>query len=112
MEFSELPEFARDLKRLQKKYLSLSKDLEDLKSYLTVKPRGTGSKHWNCIHKTEKVEVYKVRLTCAYLNASTMRVIYGHRIEKGRIDLIELYYKSEQENEDRGRIKKYLKDIV
>ena len=112
MEFSELPEFARDLKRLQKKYLSLPKDLEDLKSYLAIKPRGTGGKHWNCIHRTEKVEVYKVRLTCAYLNASTMRVIYMYRIEEAAVDLVELYYKGEKENEDRERVKQYLKGII
>ena len=108
MEFVELPEFFRDLKRLQKKYLSLKKDLERLKPYLQASPRGNNSKHWNCLHKTEAVEIYKVRLACSYLNASTMRIVYGYRVEEGVIDFIELYYKGEKRGHDEKRLKYYL----
>ncbi len=112
MEFAELPEFSRELKRLQKKYRSLEKDLERFRPYLQEKPRGNNSKHWNCLHKNEQVEIYKIRLACSYLNASTMRVIYGYRQGANAIDFIEIYYKSEKENEDRERIKRYLKGFV
>ena len=108
MKCIELPEFARDLKRLQKKYLSLKKDLERLKPYLQASPKGNNSKHWNCLHKNEAVEIYKVRLACSYLNAGTMRIIYGYRVEEGVIDFIELYYKGEKRGHDEKRLKYYL----
>ncbi len=110
MEYTELPEFSRELKRLQKKYRSLHSDLEEFKKYLQEVPEGNDSKHWNCLHRNGRVCVYKVRLTCAYLNESTMRVIYGFYLLENRIDLIEIYYKGEKENEDRERIKTWLKE--
>lgn len=110
MEFTELPEFSRDLKRLKKKYRSLEDDLSTLKILLSRLPKGNDSKHWNCVHEREGLSVYKVRLACAYLRASTMRVIYAHRTESRAIDFIELYYKGETDNEDRERIKQYLAD--
>lgn len=108
MTFAELPEFARDLKRLLKKYPSLKKDLERLKPYLQESPKGNNSKHWNCLHKNETVEIYKVRLACSYLNAGTMRIVYGYRVEDRVIDFIELYYKGEKDRHDEKRIKNYL----
>ena len=108
MDFSELPEFARELKRLQKKYRSLGEDFETLKPYLATTPEGNDSKHWNCLHRREGVAIYKVRLTCAYLRADKMRIIYAHYGEPLRIVFIELYYKGDKENEDRDRIKQYL----
>ena len=112
MQFSELPEFSSELKRLLKKYRSLKEDLERFKPLLQATPRGNESKHWNCLHRNKRVEVYKVRLTCSYLNASTIRVIYAYRVADTAIDFIELYYKGEKENEDRERIKSYLKDAI
>lgn len=112
MEYAELPEFSRELRRLSKKYPTLGKDLDGLKQTLAKISLGGGGKHWNCLHRGEQVCVYKIRLACRYLRATTMRVIYAHHTELARIVFIELYYKSEKENEDRDRIKSYLKGIV
>lgn len=112
MEFSELPEFAHDLKRLKKKYLSLGDDIEFLKGVLGQFPEGRGEKHWNCLHREEKVSIHKTRLACRYLRATTMRIVYAYHVETGRIVLIELYYKSDKENEDQNRIKQYLKNSI
>ena len=112
MEYAELPEFSRELKRLSKKYLTLSEDIDELKqtlSKLTIKSAG---KHWNCLHRDERTCIYKIRLACRYLRATTMRVVYAQHSELARIVFIELYYKSEKENEDRERIKKYLKSVI
>ena len=108
MDFSELPEFSRELKKLQKKYRSLAKDMESLKPYLVETPEGNESKHWNCLHRREGIAVFKVRLTCSYLRSDKMRVIYAYQADSKRIEFIELYYKGEKDNEDRGRIKRYL----
>ncbi len=109
MEYAELPEFSRELKRLSRKYLSLSDDIEELKQTLAKLSMGNASKHWNCLHRDERVCIYKIRLACRYLRATTMRVIYAQHVDPAQIVLIELYYKGEKENEDRERIKQYLK---
>lgn len=111
MEFSELPEFLHDLKRLKKKYSSLDEDISLLKEVLRRFPQGRGEKHWNCLHREEKISVFKTRLACRYLRADKMRVIYAQHSEQAKIVFIELYYKGEKENEDRERIKQYLKSI-
>jgi hypothetical protein len=111
MEFSELPEFARDLKRLKKKYPSLDEDIKHFKKVLRVRPEGVGGKHWNCVHRDDEggVMIFKVRLACAYLKADRMRVIYAyHRGGNGGIVFVEIYFKGDQVNEDRERIKRYL----
>lgn len=111
MEFSELPEFLHDLKRLKKKYLSLDDDIHFLKTILEKFPEGRGEKHWNCVHRNEKVSIHKTRLACRYLRADKMRVIYAQHSEQAKIVFIELYHKGEKENENRERIKQYLKNI-
>lgn len=108
MEYAELPEFSRELKRLRKKYLTLDDDVDGLKRTLGKLSVKTAGKHWNCLHRDERVCIYKIRLACRYLRATTMRVIYAHHVEPARIVFIELYYKGEKDNEDQERIKKYL----
>lgn len=112
MEFVESPEFTRELKRLSKKYRSLSDDLEALKKILRspemhTKMR-TASKHWVCVHQGEEMNVYKLRLACRSLRSTDLRVVYVNLANQGRIDLIEIYYKGDKENEDRERIRAYI----
>lgn len=109
MEYVELPEFSRELKRLRKKYRSLSGDLEKLKQTLAKLNIGDGGNHWNCLYRSESVAVYKIRLACQYLRATTLRVIYAHHKEPSRIVFIEIYFKGDKEDEDQKRIKDYLK---
>lgn len=110
MEFVALSEFARELKRLGKKYHSLQNDLEIFKSVIVQYPQGNGSKHWNKLYERENVAVFKTRLACASLRGQDkMRIIYAFKYGNQQIDLIELYYKGEKENEDSRLIKSYLK---
>jgi hypothetical protein len=111
MEYTELPEFSRELRRLSKKYLSLSDDIKKLKGVLPGLSVGNAGKHWNCLHQDEQVCVYKIRLACRYLRATTMRVVYAQHADSGLIVFIEIYYKSEKENEDRARIQAYIKSL-
>jgi|SRR3989344_4245311 len=111
MEYAELPEFVRELKRLSKKYRTLGDDLEELKRTLAKLSIKNSGKHWNCLHRDERVGIYKIRLACRYLRADKMRVVYAQHSEPAKIVFIELYYKSEKENEDRDRIKQYLKEL-
>ncbi|MBI5308326.1 MAG: hypothetical protein HZB37_08380 [Planctomycetes bacterium] len=50
MNLNELPEFAKEFKRMIKKYKSLSDDLEEFKRVIAVAPLGN-SKHFTVITK-------------------------------------------------------------
>lgn len=116
MEWRRTRKFSKELKRLTKKYPSLPNDIAKLEPVLETLPQGNGSKHWNRLHASldGSVTVFKVRLACVSLKGrSLFRVIYACQSEGGevvRIDLIELYYKGERENEDRNLIQEYIDD--
>jgi len=108
MSFNELPEFSKELKRLSKKYRSLSEDLEEFKRIIAVIPLGNG-KHFNPLRETENCVVLKARLFCRYLKGSSLRIIYAFHCSEQKIVFVEIYFKGDKENEDRERIKDYFK---
>ena len=114
MKFEELPEYQRDLKQLLKKYRTLKQDVEDLKKTLEVEPdaeppfsyriEGLGIK--TCMIKVKKI-------ACRALKGrgvnSGLRLIYAWFKVEQRIVMVELYHKTDKENEDRIRIHKHFK---
>lgn len=108
MNFNELPEFKKECKRFAKKYRSLPGDLQEFRNVISVVPLGN-SKHFNIVTQTESIKIIKARFFCRYLKGSSLRIIYSYIEEKKRIDFIELYFKGNKENENREKIKKYLK---
>ncbi|MFH0853235.1 MAG: hypothetical protein V1853_02410 [bacterium] len=110
MNFDELPEFRKEHKRFGKKYKSLPDDLKEFRNVVSVVPLGN-SKHFNVITQNEILYVIKARLFCRYLKGSSLRVIYSYFKHEQRIIFIEIYYKGDKENEDRGRIKDFLSRI-
>jgi len=115
MNFNELLEFQKECKQLGKKYKSLlndiqgfKNDLQNFKDVISVTPL-SNSKHFIIVAQTESAKIIKARLFCRYLKGSSLRIVYSYIEEKKRIDFIELYFKGNKENEDRKRIKKYLK---
>ncbi|TXI35054.1 MAG: hypothetical protein E6Q53_00425 [Candidatus Moraniibacteriota bacterium] len=117
MKFQYFPKFSRELKRFTKKYRSLPEDLSKLQAVLRALPEGSGQKHWNRLHASDDglVIIFKVRLACASLKGQSLfRVIYAYNKKNEEvvlIDFIELYYKGEKANEDRGLIQDYLDAI-
>lgn len=114
MNFEELEEYAKDLKKLQKKYRTLEEDITIVKKVLTVEPnerppfsfRIDGLGISTCVIKVKKI-------ACRALKGkgvnSGFRLIYAHYEEEQKIVLVELYYKGDKENEDKARIMKYFK---
>lgn len=118
--YGETPEFQKDFKRLLKKFKSLEDDLKLAKvaaielfhiqkvNNLSAFPiQGFG---------TEKIQVCKIKkFACRSLKGrgskSGIRVIYAFHFKDCKVDFIEIYFKGEQENEDRDRIKEYLKNF-
>jgi hypothetical protein len=128
MEFETLKEFDKDKKRLIKKYRSIPDDLEIVKQVLELMPdeRPPFSYRINnlgietCIIKVKKI-------ACKSLKGkgvnSGLRLVYAHYkdqnietdnsddeqtndeiIDKDKIVFIELFHKSDKENEDQERI--------
>jgi len=107
--FEELPEFQKDLKRLLKKYRTLTSDLEDVRKDLDDEPGASPPFSFRienlgittCVVKIKKIasDSFKRRGV-----NSGFRLIYAYFEQEQRIVFIELYHKSEQENEDKERI--------
>jgi len=115
MNFKTTIEFQKDFKRLSKKFRSLDSDLDEFKKILNEAPLGIG-KHFNVITKTGYLYIIKARFFCKSLKKKDLRIIYAYIenhqiIEMVGIDFVEMYFKGDKENEDRERIKDYLKNF-
>jgi len=108
MQFIEHPAFVREYARLRKRFLSIDDDFDKFKKVLAVLPQGTGGKHWNALHHSEQISVFKTRLACAYLKKNSLRVVYAYLPTKMCVEFIEFYFKGDKESENRERIKAYL----
>src|SRR3989338_984711 len=108
--FDALAEFKKEFKRLLKKYKTLDDDFEKFKKVLLVTPAGVG-KNFVIIHLTKTIKIVKVRMACRTLRDRSLRVVYAYAEETQLIKFIELYYKGDKENENRDRIKEYLRNL-
>jgi mRNA-degrading endonuclease RelE of RelBE toxin-antitoxin system len=108
--FEQLPEFQKELKRLGKKYPSLFDDLKRFEVLICECPTGIG-KNFSIIHFENKCHIVKARLACKSLKDRSIRVIYAYHEQVITFVYIEMYAKSEKQNEDRDRIEYYLKNI-
>lgn len=114
MRFETLTEFEKDLKRLLKKYRTLNSDLEDVKIILRVKPderppysfRIDNLGITNCVFKIKKITSDSMKGRGVN---SGFRLVYAWFKEEQKIVFIELYHKSDKENEDRQRILEHFK---
>jgi len=121
--FSEvyrLPEFDKDLKKLLKRFRTLEEDLEtfistELFLYHKLKKDNKGVFPISGLG-IENPRIYKGKKSaCRSLKGkgvqSGIRVIYGYIEEEDKIELIEIYYKGDKENEDKDRIMRHYKEL-
>lgn len=116
-DIKRLPEFERDLKRL-KRFKTLEEDLEmfektQLNIYHKQKIDNEGIVPISNLD-IDYPTIYKAKkFACKSLKGkgvrSGIRVIYAYYEEEDVIELIEIYYKGDKNNEDRSRILKYYK---
>jgi mRNA-degrading endonuclease RelE of RelBE toxin-antitoxin system len=114
-----LPEFKKDFKRLEKNYPTLKQDLEvfvknQLKLSHKLNIENSGIVRITGLSISEP-KIYKARkFACKSLkgrgSSSGIRVIYAYFEDDDRIELVEIYFKGDKENEDRQRILKYYSD--
>ncbi len=109
MIFEELMEYKKDLKSLLKKYKTLNEDLDIVKQVLTIMPDERPPFSFRIDNLGLTTCVIKVKkIACKALKGkgvnSGLRLVYAHFKEDGKIIFIEIYHKSDKENEDRQRI--------
>jgi hypothetical protein len=115
-EISHLPEFDKDMRKLLKRFKTLEDDLEifiknELNLYHKIRIDNKGVFQVPGL-KIESPKIYKAKkFACRSLKGkgvqSGIRVIYAYFENQDKIELIEIYYKGDKENEDRERISKY-----
>lgn len=119
IDYAETESFQKDFKRLKKKFRTLEEDLANVKQHAIelyhlqgIDSRGIFQIPGFC---TETIKIFKIKkFACKALKGkgaqSGIRIIYAFHPNTGKIDFIEMYFKGEQENEDRSRIENYLKN--
>lgn len=115
-QIEQLDKFKKDLKKLLKRFPSLEEDLNSLvKAQLIAYHKFNVDNHGifaidNLGIKTPKI--FKVKkFACKSLKGkgvhSGIRIIYAYFPSEDKIEFIEIYYKGDQENEDKDRIKSH-----
>jgi len=118
-EVSRLPEFERDIKKLLKRFRTLEDDLKtfiekELFLYHKLKIDNGGVFQIPGL-QIESPKIYKAKkFACRSLKGrgahSGIRVIYSYLEEGDKVELVEIYYKGDKENEDRERISRYFRE--
>jgi len=112
-EIARLPEFERDLKGLVKRFRTLEEDLATLLKTQLVLFLKLGVDNKGVFEipgmPFDEPKMYKVKkFACRALKGrganSGLRLIYAHFEEADKIELVEIYFKGDKENEDRDRI--------
>ena len=112
-EIARLPEFERDLKRLGKRFRTLEEDLATLVRVQIIPFHKLGIDNKGVFQLTglpfPSPKIFKVKkFACRLLKGrganSGLRLVYAHFEEADKIELVELYFKGEKENENRDRI--------
>ena len=112
-EIVRLPEFERDMKKLSKRYRTLEEDLENLINS-ALYPYHKMNVVYGGIFPVSYLKIgqhnyYKVtQIACRSLSGtgkrSGLRLIYAFYEETDTIELIEIYHKSDKDNENKKRI--------
>ena len=109
--------FEKDLKRLLKKFRTLEDDIEVVKKnaielfHLMKIDNNSVEPILNFC--SDELKICKIKkFACKALRGrgvqSGVRIIYAYDTLTNTVDFIEIYVKGESENEDKGRIKRYL----
>ena len=112
----KLAEFEKDFKKLTKSFKTLNEDLNTFISNQLKLSHKLNIDNKGVVRIAnlgiEYPKIYKARkFPCRALKgkgaASGIRVIYAYYEQEDIIDFVEIYYKGNKDNEDRGRILRY-----
>ena len=121
IDYGETDEFAKDFKKLAKRFKTLADDIE------TAKKNAIELYHLHKIDNqsifqiqsasggliNDEIEIYKLKkFACKSLKGKGVQngiwVIYAYHKNRLQIEFIEIYYKGDKKKENRERIKGYL----
>jgi len=121
MNYRETAEFKCDFKRLLKKFPSLIDDMEITKRFRIElfhlkKIDNRSIFEIERVGNNKELKFYKIKkFQCKSLKGrgskSGIRVIYAFHCIICKVEFIEIYFKGNKENENRERIKEYLKNF-
>jgi mRNA-degrading endonuclease RelE of RelBE toxin-antitoxin system len=119
IDYVKLPTFEKDFKKLFKKFRTLNEDFEVMKAN-AIEMYHLDNIAAQAVFKIEgfcgenylsmKVKKFACKSLKGRGSKSGLRVIYVFEKPKNKITFIEIYYKSDQENEDKKRLLKFLND--
>lgn len=118
--YETIPEFDKDFKKLEKRFKTLSKDFETMQKYTletyyikmiptTAFVQIEGFCSENC--QSMKVKKFACMSLKNLGSRSGIRVIFVCEPADVKITFIEIYFKGDKVNEDRERLKEFLKNI-
>ncbi len=120
MNYEETEEFTRDFKKLTKKFSSLAEDLEVNKQYRIelFHCKEIDSKsifEIQGVGNTPNLQFFKVtKFQCKSLKGrgakSGIRLVYAYYPAEKKIVFLEIYFKANQEKENRQRIANFLNE--
>ncbi len=118
MDFTTIPIFDKEFKKLFKKYKTLDSDFKIFKKLISDPDRIKLFSQQSTIHhsilyinKKRTIFVFKSRLQCRALKSnrsSRLRVVYVYYAIKNQITFLEIFFKGNKENEDVGRWKEFM----
>jgi mRNA-degrading endonuclease RelE of RelBE toxin-antitoxin system len=117
MHYVNHPSFDKDFKKLLKRFRTLESDFQTLKTYAIDPLHLSGAAIPGILPIKglcgETYNSYKIRkFACRELKGSGsnsgLRVIYVHHTDTQTITFIEIYFKGDQENEDRARLQAFI----
>ncbi len=120
LHFKTIPSFDKDLKKLSKRFGKerFIQDLENAKKYSIVPFHRDHLQNNGIVLlqecASETIQIYKVRkVACRALPnrgaQSGIRIIYAFNVRTLTIIFLEIYFKGDQENETKERIKAYFR---
>lgn len=122
MNFSESPEFQKDVKALSKKVRTLQADIKRVYDrikplYIPVKDVDIqtyrslffDNKRATILQQNETEEVIKMRLDTDTLTMrNKLRLVFIAVVSSGEVIFVEIYAKNDKDREDAQRLKKYV----
>lgn len=119
IKYTSIPEFEKDFKKLTKKFITLNTDFEMMKrasieAYyeLNIDNKSIVPIEGFCgdCYTSNKIRKFSCRSLKGRGAVSGIRVIFVWEEEIRKVTFIEIYFKADQANEDKARLKQFIKD--
>src|SRR5258708_7308727 len=119
IKYDEADSFKKDFKKLKKRFKTLDEDLNISKKNAIELFHlcNIDNQSVELIHKmsSKKFQIYKIRkFACKALKGrgvqSGIRIIYAHCLETATVVFLEMYFKADQEKEDKCKVETFLKE--